>query len=130
MKIYGPYTRKDGRQHIVIVKDDGTKTSKSYPKYLMEIKLGRELQHDETVDHIDNNFTNDDLNNLQVLSRPRNSAKYFDDNPHLRAKMITIQCSYCKQYFDRTLSNHNYALKKNVNPGFFCSRSCQGKVYH
>lgn len=42
MKIYGPYLRKDLRKHIVIVNDDGSKTTKSFPKYLMENKLGRE----------------------------------------------------------------------------------------
>ena len=55
-KVYGPYRKSDGRQ-IVIIKDiNGTRTV-SFPKYIMEEHLGRELHPDkETVDHIDFNF--------------------------------------------------------------------------
>jgi hypothetical protein len=54
-KVHGPYTRQqDGRQHVVVVFVDLSKKTISYPKYLMEQKLGRELDPDlETIDHID-----------------------------------------------------------------------------
>lgn len=41
-KIYGPYLRKDGRQHLVIV-EDNKKYTISYPKWLMENHLKRKL---------------------------------------------------------------------------------------
>jgi hypothetical protein len=37
MKIYGPYTGKDGRQRIVLY-ENGKRTTVSYPKYLLEQK--------------------------------------------------------------------------------------------
>ena len=49
LKVYGPYTRKDGRKHVVIVNNNGTKTTKSYPRYLMEQHLGRSLEPSEIV---------------------------------------------------------------------------------
>ena len=69
MKIYGPYLRKDGRKHVVIINDDGTSCTRSYPRLLLEQKLGRPLLDTETVDHIDGDFTNDSFENLRVLSR-------------------------------------------------------------
>lgn len=70
MKCYGPYTRKDGRQ-IVILKTPGIKNNRtvSYPKYIVECYLGRYLDNDETVDHIDGNFLNNDIDNLRVVPR-------------------------------------------------------------
>jgi len=74
MKIYGPYLRKDGRKHIIIIHNDGRSQTRSYPRLLLEQKLGRELKEDETVDHIDGDFTNDAPENLRVLSRAENAA--------------------------------------------------------
>ena len=56
-KVLGPYERPDKRKHMVIHYEDGSKGTKSYPKYLMEQKLGRELESDETVDHINRGCT-------------------------------------------------------------------------
>lgn len=74
MKIYGPYLRKDGRQHVVIKYADGTLQTKSYPRLLLEERLGRLLTEDETVDHIDGNFTNNSYENLRILSRSQNAS--------------------------------------------------------
>lgn len=41
------YTGKDDRTRVVIQNDDGTMTSKSYPRILMEEKLGRPLEPNE-----------------------------------------------------------------------------------
>lgn len=74
MKVYGPYLAKDNRKRVVILHDDGTRTTKSYPRVLLEAVLGRELLPDETVDHIDGDCTNDSLENLRILSRAENAA--------------------------------------------------------
>jgi hypothetical protein len=128
MKVYGPYFRKDGRQHVII-SVDGKKKTVSYPRYLIQQVIGRELTDLETVDHIDGDFTNNDLNNLQILTRSANASKAFDDHDK-RKKYIELQCTFCQKLFMRTMNCHRRALKKNKNVGFFCSRSCQGKVYH
>ena len=58
-KILGPYYRRDGRGFVVVTKPNGKKSTISYPKYLMEIKLDRYLEKNETVDHDDKDITND-----------------------------------------------------------------------
>lgn len=121
MKIYGPYLRKDGRKHIVIVHPCGRKQTKSYPKYLLEQKIGRELVGDETCDHIDDDFTNDDPNNLQVLTRKNNILKAV-----VPAEMYHFICPQCQQPATKEARNVRSNLKKGKS-GPFCSRSCAGR---
>ena len=66
---YGPYTRKDGRQIIILRKGEGKQITVSYPKYIVECALGRYLDKDETIDHIDGNIYNNDLSNLRIIPR-------------------------------------------------------------
>ena len=75
IKVYGPYTRKDGRQHVILVHEDLSRQTMSYPKYLMEQQLGRPLLASKTVDHINNDFTDNRIENLQILTRAENAAK-------------------------------------------------------
>ena len=73
-KVYGPYKRSDGREHVVIVYHDkdgsiSKQSTVSYPKYIVETYLGRYLTPQETVDHIDGDFTNNSLSNLRIVDR-------------------------------------------------------------
>lgn len=78
------YTRKNGRKYVTLRSSDGTSTSTAYARYLMSVKLKRYLHDDdEEVDHIDNDFTNDSIDNLQILSGSENTKKYL--NFHLRS---------------------------------------------
>ena len=124
-KIYGPYTRKDGRKHVCLVHlETGKRKTVSYPKYLMEIHLGKYLEARETVDHIDCDFTNDDLSNLRVLSRTEHARQ---DARTLASQDFT--CIMCGKDFTssgkrlRKLSSNLY----RGQAGPFCSRSCVGK---
>ena len=48
-RLLGPYMRPDGRKHFIVVKPDGSRTTLSYPKYLMEQALGRLLKSAHSV---------------------------------------------------------------------------------
>lgn len=80
VRLLGPYiTKKDGRR-LVDVRIDEDPTSPlvktvQLARVRLEISLGRPLRHGETVDHIDNDCTNDDYSNVQLLSLAENSAK-------------------------------------------------------
>ena len=72
--VYGPYTRSDGRQHVVLTKHntEGSVIERhtiSYPKYIVEKYINRYLLPNETVDHIDCDFRNNELSNLRIVDR-------------------------------------------------------------
>lgn len=123
-KILGPYTGKDGRKRLSIRYPNGKWGTKSYPKYLMEQRLGRYLLPNETVDHIDGNFTNDDTDNMRVISR---SLHVIEDVK--RCKPRRFICPLCGCSF--VLSNRKFhdavqnRLRGRVGP--FCGKSCAGK---
>lgn len=123
-KIYGPYLRKDGRQHIIAIYPDKTRKTISYPKYLMEIHLNRYLTEDETVDHIDRDFTNNQISNLKVLPRREHISL---DVKRYEAQSFT--CPTCSKTFELSGRKLHDAIqnRKRGKFGPFCSRSCAGK---
>lgn len=127
MKVYGPYVHKTGQlkgRKYVTIHCDGKKTSMLYSRYIMEQKIGRKLEYDETVDHIDEDFTNDDISNLKIETRSDNAKK----SARLRRKISYIEfiCPECKQPSkkEERYVKHNRSMGK---AGPFCSRSCAGK---
>lgn len=120
MKVYGPYTRKDKRKHVIILYDDGRRRTVSYPKFLMEQHLGRELGPDVTVDHLDRNFDNNEISNLRL--RPR--SPHATEDVH-RVERIAVECIWCGERMERSPS----ALDRNARlgkAGPFC-KSCAGR---
>lgn len=126
MKIYGPYLRKDQRKHIIILHPDGRKQTKSYPRFLMEQHLGRELLAEETVDHINNIKTDDRIENLQILSLADNARKNAALSPRKYYHFICPNCGKeSTKYLNEVLSNWK---KGKIGP--YCSRHCAGKSHH
>lgn len=125
IKTYGPYIRKDGRKHVIHYYSDGKKVTQSYPRYLMEQHLGRKLLDEETVDHDDEDFTNDDLSNLKLLSREANALKSI-----VPAELVDLICKYCGASFKRRKVVEHYNRVTRETDGPFCSKHCVGKMYH
>lgn len=121
-KVHGPYLRKDGRKHVVIIYIDGSRRTVSYPKWLLEEKIGRKLHPDlETIDHIDRNINNNDLSNLRIIERSKHA---YEDSR--RIKLIEFECVWCGNKFK---ANPKVRLRsKELNKaGPFCSRFCSGQ---
>lgn len=118
-KCYGPYKRSDGRLHVVLIKHDvnGTiceRKTVSYPKYLVERYLDRYLTPIETVDHIDGNFSNNELSNLRVVPRSEHCRS------HVSKKILkTRKCIICGKIFTTSSSNITCS-----------SKSCRGACAH
>jgi hypothetical protein len=121
-KVYGPYERPDKRQIVIIVDDEGNKRTVSYPKYIMEQHVGRQLDpNSETIDHVDRNHSNNDINNLRIVPRSRHSA---DDTR--RVKLVKLKCPICQKDFERSPRLiRDKSSKGKVSA--FCSRECAGK---
>lgn len=125
MKVYGPYLRQDGRMHV-IVGTGKTKRTISYPKYLYEQATGYLLKDNETIDHINGDFTDNRLENLRVLSRSDNAKAYMQSKP---SPIGTHTCARCGKEFQRRNSQVT-RLKREGKKGPYCSKQCTGKIHH
>lgn len=122
MKTY-IHTGKDKRTRLIIKNDDGSMTSVSYPRILMEEKLGRPLEPFEDVHHIDGDTTNNSLDNLEIAihgehQRTHNPQKYFDKK---------VNCIICGREFIFTAKQQSLFqrdLNRNRRRGVTCSRKC------
>lgn len=122
MKVHGPYKRKDGRQIVIVIENNGKRRTVSYPKWIMELQLGRKLDPNlETVDHIDSNFDNNNLDNLRLVPRNEHSG---DDTR--RVKPVQFTCAWCDKEFERSPRLVRDKARKN-KAGPFCTRNCAGK---
>jgi hypothetical protein len=121
-KIYGPYlSKKDNRLRIIYV-ENNTKTTISYPKYLIEISLNRYLTEEETVHHIDGNPLNNDLSNLTILNRTDHIKQDVK-----RRTGKTLICQWCNKEFFVEDSKLRQRERRDRNSNSFCSRQCSGK---
>src|SRR5580704_1607930 len=77
-RVYGPYQGKknEGRRLVILYRSSPReRRGLSWPRAMMEVKLGRRLTETELVDHIDDNPTGDDYDNFQILTYSGNAIK-------------------------------------------------------
>jgi hypothetical protein len=128
--VLGPYLRKDNRKHVILNKSNvnwkrGKLKTISWPKAKMEAFIGRKLKEWETVDHIDEDKTNNKISNLQILSRKDNAKKSMDQ-PHRKRKISSFTCSICSSVFSIPESTYQRNQIRLGKAGPFCSKSCAG----
>lgn len=130
-KVYGPYENKgqNGRKYVVIHYVDGTTKSTQYARHLMEQHLGRELLKSEQVDHINDDFTDDRLSNLQVLTPKENRDKEAFAVRGYRDEWFTFICPICGNVGRKKLSYVTQETNRG-KAGPFCSKSCAGSYSH
>lgn len=104
---------------IVYWPADGRRQTISYPKWLMEQHLGRMLSRSETVDHKNRDFTDDNIENLQVLTASEHA--YLDA---IRRKPVDAVCSWCSKQFT---IKHRINDRARGSAGPFCTRACSGQ---
>lgn len=125
-KVSGPFkVTKTGRMHVAVwLPVSRTSVSLTLARFRMQEHLGRILATEEEVDHIDENPLNDELTNLQVLTKPENVAKsqtkYTEDKE--------VQCFFCPKKFVLTPKQQRQRhMNRNRTSGPFCSHSCAAK---
>lgn len=121
-KVYGPYIRDDGRRYVIVKRGRKRETT-LYSRYLMEKHLGRKLEPHEHVDHINDDPTDDRIENLQIISQLDNTLKYHALHPK---EIHKFNCPICGKEAERDAEKVRKEQKRGV-AGPFCSRSCAGK---
>jgi hypothetical protein len=115
-KVYGPYKGKDGRERVII-RENGKNKTISYPKFLVESMINRPLLDNETVDHIDGNFCNNDPSNLRIVDRRQHCS---EDVIRIKPEIIIRFCVMCGKVI-------KYDTSKRRQRTNFCSKQCSGK---
>ena len=98
-------------------------------RHLMELKEDRFLKHEENVDHIDEDKTNDHIDNLQILTRGQNAKK---SQVHRRKtknwddEYCSNTCPICGKISETKTAEVRVHWHQN-NPRYVtCSISCGG----
>lgn len=121
VKVYGPYTRKQDQRKVVVLRlENGALTTKSYARYLYEQEHGEIGDVNLTVDHKDEDVTNDVLTNFDLLTRVDNIVK------SARTTWYESDCPSCGIRFKRALSKVKRTLNKGLAP--CCSQNCSGRL--
>jgi hypothetical protein len=115
----------EGRR-IVTLHKPGASSGTSYARYLMGVKLGYLVPDHLEVDHKDDDKTNDDINNLQILTKQENLLKQTWNYIENHQVCYGCECIYCGTRFILTQRQVNMRLAANGEE-LFCSRSCAGK---
>jgi len=128
-RIYGPYLdNSNGRKYVRIVwNEDGSHyKTMSYARYLVSLEVGRELTKEETVDHVDGNYTNNNIDNLEIVSLSVNIKRAAKGKT-----FVTLICPECEAVFDREKRQTHLGKGKNYKGSpTACSRSCSVKLQH
>lgn len=122
LEVYGPYKGKDARRRCVLYFGPGNTVSKAYARLLVESTIGRMLNDDEHVDHIDGDHTNDSFDNLQVLKAVTHHKKTAKENAVRLSRSLQLQCPVCGKAF--TCQRHRAELTDTP----CCTQKC-AKAY-
>lgn len=122
MEIKKIYQNKDGRYRAYIRDDNNKPHVVSYPRLLLEQNLGIKLNPNDDVHHKDEDFTNNDISNLQVIPHGEHqkihSLKYYDKDAvcEVCGKTFVWIATRQRQYYND--------LSRGLNRIISCSRKC------
>lgn len=83
----------NGRKYICLFNGQNDRSLVSYARYLKSVQLGYFIDADMEVDHEDDNFQNDSVSNLQLLSPLDNLRK---EAVYRRGSILSQQDQFCE----------------------------------
>ena len=91
-------------------------------RFIMSKKIGRFLEKDEIVHHINGDRTDNSPENLRLMNRKDHNKLHGE-----LVKSFTYEvCSYCGKTFKRETRNIKFK-KESGQKNFYCNRTCMGK---
>lgn len=116
-----PFLHKPSGRMIISFKRFGCKSSQmTLSRFKMIIKKERWLKSFEDVDHKDNDKSNDDIANLQILSRSKNTIKQMSI---IRTGIEEYVCLNCGELFTKRVALELLRIKRGCS-GPFCGCAC------
>jgi hypothetical protein len=113
----------ENRRNVILYNSHSHRSTVSYARYLMSVKLGKFIPEGFEVDHIDDDKTNDSIDNLQILTTEENRQKRDALQRKLCPTSVELKCYNCGKLFN--YPSHNYRFHtKNGRTKFHCSREC------
>jgi len=107
---------------MVVIKEGGKRTTVSYPKWLVQERLGRLLKPDESVHHKDGDPLNNKEDNLEVLTQSRHAQLHSKPK-----EVMEFTCPYCGDVFQKDASTYRNNQVRQGKAGPFCGKRCAGK---
>ena len=122
----GPYAKDNGREFVIVHNYVYTKTI-TYPRYLWMVHHKQLIPDGYEVDHVDDDPTNNEISNLQLLT-PEDNNRKRDKRMGYSSDGYTFNCPVCgtERTIKRWIYNQNQVVKKS--PGPYCSKSCSVKA--
>lgn len=105
---------KDKRKRVILIGNDGSRLGMTLARYIWETHNGK-VPYGLEVDHINNDKTDDRIENLQLLTQIDNIRKEAALHP---ARLVDLICPICGKTFKFAARN----LSTRNNP--CCSRKC------
>ena len=115
-----------GDYNYALVRNHPNATKNGYVllhRIIMENHLGRLLNTDEVVHHLNHNKKDNRLENLQILSNKEHSKIHGFEQGIVVCK---LKCPQCGRIFMKQ-KRQTHLVKKSILNCTFCSRMCNGK---
>jgi len=90
-------------------------------RVVMENNIGRLLETSEEIHHIDGNRTNNNIKNLQILSKSEHSKITQSERP--RPSPVQIKCE-CGKVFIVDPGVYKYRYNRSQGKQIYCCKQC------
>ena len=123
-KVSNYHRKNDGRVTSHYTTNDKRRTSKSYPRIIIENQFNIKLDKNEVVHHKDEDPSNNAIDNLEIITRSEHGRLHHPPKYH---DMI-VTCDVCGREFVWTQSQQRryYSdIRRGINRIKTCSNVCR-----
>lgn len=92
-------------------------------RFIMEQHLGRKLDKNEVVHHINGNKEDNRVENLEILTASQHAIEHAKER--VQSSTIELNCPSCNKKFQKKMNKYRYAIKMGYK-SIYCSRKCKG----
>ena len=113
-----------GRKRVVLYNSENDISGMTYARYLMCVKLKTILPTELEVDHVNDDKSDDSIDNLQILTKQQNILKQKINYVLNEQVCYGYHCAYCETAFILTESEVNKRKNQSKTNLVFCSKEC------